>query len=659
MAISQMQKISLVFPKDSLDSLLLTLQKMQGVELRQLREIEDWQEALEAKDLLSLHPEASADGQEGLSYQKELESLIAQLSQHLPKVSTLKALKQAKKTLSFDELEAYGRGGQGQAVLSYVREQLQSLKHLEEQGQACQDKIDQLSKWRSLEVTPNRLRQFSHVKARVGSIPSSNQDNFIKAIEANPDLAFEKVYSSETEYGLIVLASADMEDLTNHLFEEYEFKPFLYNRDDLPSDYLKLLAIEQETYDRERRNLLKTLQASYDKLEQLQLELDYHLNHQARKDSHSALASTDNLTALEGWIEADQVPILRQHLERDFGQELMMTLSDVAESDLDAVPIRLKNHALIEPFELITEMYALPKYQEKDPTPFLAPFYFTFFGMMVADLGYGLVLFLATAVALKIFHLDRGAARFLRFFNLLGISVSLWGLIYGSFLGFDLPVRLLSPANDVIAILGLSVAFGFVTMLTGLLLGGFQQIRVKDYAQAYTSGFAWVMILVGVALVAAGQFIPSLAELATVGKFLALANALGILVVSVIASKSLAGLGAGLFNLYNVSSYFGDLVSFTRLMALGMSGASIGSAFNTIVGILPVWARFSIGILLFLVLHLVNMLLSLLSGYVHGARLIFVEFFGKFYEGGGRAFAPLKPAEKYVTITKEVHLEDK
>ena len=137
-----------------------------------------------------------------------------------------------------------------------------------------------------------------------------------------------------------------------------------------------------------------------------------------------------------------------------------------------------------------------------------------------------------------------------------------------------------------------------------------------------------------------------------IGQWLAIVNAVGIVLVSIISAKSLKGLGPALFNLYNISSYVGDLVSFTRLMALGLAGASIGSAFNLIVSLFPPFARFSIGIVLFLALHGINMFLSFLSGYVHGARLIFVEFFGKFYDGGGKAFKPLKPAEKYVRYKK-------
>lgn len=154
-----------------------------------------------------------------------------------------------------------------------------------------------------------------------------------------------------------------------------------------------------------------------------------------------------------------------------------------------------------------------------------------------------------------------------------------------------------------------------------------------------------------------GMFVPGMGLLMTIGAGIAITNAIGIVIVSVVQAKSLLGLGTGLYNLYNASGYVGDLVSFTRLMALGLSGASIGSAFNLIVGLFPPVGRFTIGVVLFILLHAINLFLSLLSGYVHGARLIFVEFFGKFYEGGGKPFTPLKSAEKYVKITKS-HSEE-
>lgn len=306
---------------------------------------------------------------------------------------------------------------------------------------------------------------------------------------------------------------------------------------------------------------------------------------------------------------------------------------------------------LFEPFELLTEMYALPKYYEKDPTPVLAPFYFTFFGMMVADLGYGLLLFLGIMLALKIFHLPSVTKKFLKFFNILGVAVAIWGGIYGSFFGYELPFHLITTTSDVMTILVVSVVFGFITVFVGLLASGLQKVRMKKYAEAYNSGFAWCVILLGLLFIAVGMLMPDIRPLFVLGKWVSIFNAVGILIASIIQAKSLSGIGSGLFNLYNISSYIGDLVSFTRLMALGLSGASIASAFNLIVGLFPgTLAKLTIGLVLFILLHAINIFLSLLSGYVHGARLIFVEFFGKFYEGGGKPFQPLKASEKYIKV---------
>lgn len=367
------------------------------------------------------------------------------------------------------------------------------------------------------------------------------------------------------------------------------------------------------------------------------------------------LASTKHLVALEGWTEAEQIDSLKSDIQAQFGDGVFIQELDVVEDDWENVPIKLKNHPLIEPFELVTEMYALPKYYEKDPTPILMPFYFTFFGMMVVDLGYGLFLFLATFLALKLFNLPKGTRRFLKFFNMLAVAVSLWGIVYGSFFGYTMPIVLLSTTTDVMTILLLSVAFGFVTVVVGLLLGGLQKLRLKDYAESYNFGFAWCLILIGILLIVLGAMLPHLSVMTTIGSVLAIANAIGIVIVSIIQAKSLVGLGSGFYNLYNISGYVGNLVSFTRLMALGLSGASISSAFNLIIEIFPPVVRFTIGIVIFILLHAINIFLSLLSGYMHGARLMFVEFFGKFYEGGGKPFRPLVE-EMFSVPTKEVQL---
>jgi V/A-type H+-transporting ATPase subunit I len=320
----------------------------------------------------------------------------------------------------------------------------------------------------------------------------------------------------------------------------------------------------------------------------------------------------------------------------------------------EEIPTKLKNPTLVRPFEMLTEMYSLPKYEEVDPTPWFMPFYFVFFGMMVADAGYGILMLAGTTIALlKI--LPRGMERFMRFFQVLAIPTIIWGLVYNSFFGFSLGYPpILSTSEDVISILILSIVFGVIQIFIGLGLAARENIRAKNYLGAISNGFAWQGMMIGAVVAGLGKMILDSQALFKIGVGLAIASALLVVVTPMMQSKSkIKGLAKGAYDLYGISGYIGDLVSYTRLMALGISGGSIAAAFNMLVSYMPPVARFTVGILLMVALHGLNIFLSLLSAYVHGARLQYVEFFGKFYEGGGRAFRPLKTEEKYINIEKE------
>ena len=651
MAISQMRQLSLLLPKELLDQLLFYLQGLESVQIHDLRQEEDWQAAFE--QALVGRPDQQLSQQDLLSRQEKLERLIADLEPLMPKKKLLESLKEEPLELSFAALEQAGKARDEIALLEGISKQLKVLQEAKSQIETDRLEVSELEKWEPLELTPQAAATFSHLGALIGTIPNTDDDALRLALGADPDLKFQEVFTDDTEHGVLIFYKTGSLEDVRKILKEYGFKPFEYDHEELPADRIVQLKANIRQQEAVAEAMIKSLAASKNELDQLKVQLDYLCNLSSRQESKNQLASTQNLAALEGWIESNQVQALEACLTEQFGQSILIQTREIRQDEEDKVPTKLKNNALVEPFELVTEMYSLPKYGDKDPTPVVSLFYFVFFGMMVADIGYGLLLFAGTSLALRFLHVKPGLAKNLRFFRLLGVAVIIWGLVYGSFFGFELPFALISTSSDAMTILVISVVFGFVTVLAGLFLSGLKNIRLKDYAEAYNAGFAWVLILLGLLLLALGNFFPSLAFAATIGQWLAIINALGILAVSIVSAKSLAGLGSGLFNLYNVSGYVGDLVSFTRLMALGLSGASIGSAFNLIVSLFPPVARFSIGILLFIALHLVNMFLSFLSGYVHGARLIFVEFFGKFYDGGGKPFTPLKPSEKYVQQSKK------
>ena len=653
MAVSQMQKLSLILPKDDLDSLLLALQSEAKIQIYDLSEQEEWQAAFEAN---TLSQPLTEDNRQALvelqKRQEQVEKMIQTLEPYMPEKKALQALKEEPLSLSFDDLQAHGMIRDEDLLLTKLKRQLRVLDKARQKIADAKAEIERLEKWRPLEVTPAALATFRYVHGLIGTIPNSDTDAVRSSLKAHPELELEEVFTSETEHGYVILYRSGDRVAVQELIEDHGFKELDYEEEQVPAVYLDRLEGEIKEQEAVVAATLAELQNSQKELDQLKYQMDYLLSSGAREEAKSLLASTQSLVALEGWIETSQVASLRDFLQEGFGSRVLLETRDVTEKDWDDVPIQLRNNALVEPFELVTEMYALPKYYEKDPTPIVSLFYFVFFGMMVADIGYGLLLTVATGFALKAFKLKPGTAKNLRFFSLLGISVALWGVVYGSFFGFEMPFALISTTSNAMTILILSVVFGFVTVLVGLFLGGMKNVRLKDYTEAYNAGFAWVLILLGLMLLAVGNILPGMSLLVPIGKWLAILNAIGILIVSIVSAKKLSGLASGLFNLYNVSGYVGDLVSFTRLMALGLSGASIGSAFNLIVNLFPPLGRFTVGLVLFIVLHAINMFLSFLSGYVHGARLIFVEFFGKFYEGGGKPFRPLKPSERYIKTKK-------
>lgn len=382
-------------------------------------------------------------------------------------------------------------------------------------------------------------------------------------------------------------------------------------------------------------------------------------NLSTREQAKFALKRADNLVTIEGWIEEENGSQFLQTIKNKFDELIVAKVHPLNQNDYKTVPTKLKNKAIVKPYEMITTMYGLPNYKEVDPTPFVMPFYWLFFGMMLGDLGYGLVLVVAALIPLKTFKLTESTKDTLKLVFSLGLSGVVWGAIYGSFFGFTIEwMQLIVLQSSVMEVMVLSLAIGMVHMGIAFGINTYLQIKDKNYAKAYADGLHWIIVLIGIAVAALGFLFPSLSALTNVGLGMILLSFIGMIIANIIDAKGISGLGTSLLGFLNAVSYFGDIISYSRLMALGLSGISIGAAFNIIVGQIPFIGRVTLGVVLFIVLHLFNMFLSLLTGGVHSLRLIFVEFFGKFYTGNGRPFKPLQINEKYVSIKKNQEVKE-
>lgn len=412
---------------------------------------------------------------------------------------------------------------------------------------------------------------------------------------------------------------------------------------------------KSEALAQEEASIKEQLRNKREEYEALGLVAEYFTDLAIRRDSHEYLLESNHTVNIAGWIPVDKAERLKKTIESITEDSYFLDFAEVSEEEIDDVPILLKNGPLVKPFEGLVEMFNLPKYDEMDPTAFMAPFYVLAFGMMVADFGYGLLLFLATTIGKKIFNFKSGLRNSITMFQIASVPTMMWGLIYGNIFGFEFSFQLLSASQDITEILVLAVTFGYIQMMFGLMLNFYMLWKKKnDKLRAILQAGSWMFFLISALVIVLGMVVLNNSDLQRMGVIGLIISLVVIVIGGSLDGNTFAGkIGTGLYALMDVTNYLGDLISYTRLMALGVAGGSIAAAFNLIIGYLPTPARFTIGIVLFVLLHGLNIFLSYLSAYVHGIRLQYLEFFGKFFVGGGRAFKPIKASEEYVEVISE------
>ena len=374
------------------------------------------------------------------------------------------------------------------------------------------------------------------------------------------------------------------------------------------------------------------------------------LSAEAAEDLNTERLLTDGtIVFFEGWAPAENMSEVQALLD---GRGCAWEAEDPSEEDIPDVPVRLKNNWLTKPLNMVTEMYSLPAYNNVDPNPLMAPFFILFYGIMMADMGYGILMFLAGTIIAKKYRPKGTMGHMMGLMQLCGVSTFIMGAITGGFFGdfltqvvkittggdFALPA-LFTPLNDTLMILVGAMALGLVQIITGMAVSFIRKLKAGQVLDAVFEEVTWWIVFIGIGLMAAGI------------TNLALYAGLALIVLGPLVTGQGFGKIMGIFgSLYNhVTGYFGDILSYARLMALMLAGSVIAQVFNTL-GAIPG------NIVIFLVISLagnaLNFALNLLGCYVHDLRLQCLEYFGKFYEDGGKPFRPLAMETKYVDITK-------
>ena len=367
-----------------------------------------------------------------------------------------------------------------------------------------------------------------------------------------------------------------------------------------------------------------------------------------REEAKSRLVGTDKVFLLEGWLPADRCAEIEKTL-KPF--TCAIETREPTEDEYPQVPVQLKNNKLTRPLNMVTEMYSLPAYGTLDPNPLMAPFFILFYGIMMADMGYGLLMMIASVIISKKYRPKGTSGELFSLLGLCGISTFIMGALTGGFFGdfltqlvaivspgtvFALP-KLFDPLDDLTMILIGSMALGMVQIVTGMAISLIEKCKRKKFLDAFFEEITWWIVFIGIALLALGKG----AAVLYVGCAL-------VLLGPIVQGKGWGKLTGVFGSLYNhVTGYFGDILSYTRLMALMLAGSVIAQVFNML-------AAMPGNVVAFLIISMLgnamNFGLNLLGCYVHDLRLQCLEFFNKFYVDGGKPFRPMTLDTEYVDL---------
>lgn len=367
-----------------------------------------------------------------------------------------------------------------------------------------------------------------------------------------------------------------------------------------------------------------------------------------REEAKSRLVGTDKVFLLEGWLPADRCAALEKALEPF---TCAIETREPTEDEYPQVPVQLKNNKLTRPLNMVTEMYSLPAYGTLDPNPLMAPFFILFYGIMMADMGYGLLMVIASVIISKKYRPKGTSGELFSLLGLCGISTFIMGALTGGFFGdfltqlvaivspgtaFALP-KLFDPLDDLTMILIGSMALGMVQIVTGMAISLIEKCKRKKFLDAFFEEITWWIVFIGIALLALGKG----AAVLYVGCAL-------VLLGPIVQGKGWGKLTGVFGSLYNhVTGYFGDILSYTRLMALMLAGSVIAQVFNMLAAMPGNVIAF---IIISMLGNAMNFGLNLLGCYVHDLRLQCLEFFNKFYVDGGKPFRPMTLDTEYVDL---------
>lgn len=563
------------------------------------------------------------------------------------------------KDLKIDELNKKALNLNFESLYSKIKSLVSERDEKINENQKYSDKISQLTPWKSLDLDLSVLYNSKRVFFETGMIPKSYYEKIENNLEETDlsSIVFEEVYKDDANAFVYVLCNMEEKEKALEFLRANGFNTVVLENKTSIFEALKDFEEKKKVNNQKIKELEEELASYRFCIPDLGLYYSYLRNLRKKEESSEFFLKSKTLNYIEGYIPKDYQEKFYRDLDNALGKDNYALDMKDADKDDEDVPIILKNKKLIEPFESVVETYSLPKYNEMDPTSFIGPFYAIYTGFMIGDMGYGLLGLIVSLFALFKMNLPKSTRKMIKLLTWMSSSAIVFGLIFGSFFGGIVSIPgLIDTQKDFNTLIVMSLVLGFVAMFASLGIKAYLCIKNGSVWDAICDVGFWYLA-VGGAIFLALSFTGIIPKSFTkITEYIMIAGMIGIVLTGGRENKSfIAKAASGLYSLYGISSWIGDFVSFLRLMALVLSGGFVAYAINLIVtmvvgggGIIG----FIGGTLIFIVFQLFNMFLSYLSAYVHSLRLVYVEMFNKFYEGGGKVFREMVEDTNFVNIIR-------
>ena len=670
MAVLQMQRISICALKRDRKAILEQLQSMGVMEMHQVAQDETGFEKMDTQSAK-------------VSFEKRVqltENALDVLNQYAPEKKSMFASLEGNELIDkadWDEVAV-----KQEAVMDVADLLIADHKKIAE-AQAeivkLQTQIESLAPWMSLEV-PMNYPGTKKTAMFLGTIAADMTLEMVyeKIAEDNPDLeAFDiSVISQDRDavYLSVFCLKEQAAEVENALRTCGFSRPAMVS-EEIPAERKQKLEAQIAQIQAEIAGIKDDINAHAKDREELKIIGDYYRMRAEKYEVLGTLPQSKRTFIISGYAAKEVIPAVEKAIGEAY--DCVIDVEELKEDE--EPPVLLKNNGFSESVEGVLESYGLPHKGEIDPTTIMSFFYVFFFGMMLSDAAYGAIIAIVCLVVLKKFpRMSAGMRKSMKMFMYCGLSTLVWGVLFGgyfgdvvdvvssTFFGKELTIKPLwfAPLNDPMRLLIYSMGFGLVHLFVGLGIKGYMLLKDGKVLDFFCDIVLWYIFLIGlIMMLLPSDIFASIAQtkivfpaaLVTLSKALAIIGAVGLLLMSGRSSKNPAlRLALGAYDIYNITGWLSDVLSYSRLLALGLATGVIASVVNQMGSML---GKSVFGVILFIVVfivgHTMNLAINLLGAYVHTNRLQFVEFFGKFYEGGGKPFEPFRAETKYVDIKEE------